>query len=630
MPTVDLYRGQKVGTTALPAVRQTAAETPLSEGAGLEQAKIQKFGQAAQLGHQVTALGQELGVEASDRLAYETQKANTLKMLQTSNDLDAWTVKALHDPVTGALQTKGPAALGQTQKTLDEFDKKAGEIEQGLSNDTQRIAFAKQKHAQRLNIELTLDRHADAEITKYRADELQGFVENQRAVAIANVNDPVRVGVALATAEDAIKLHAPMMGLGPEQTQQLIEKTRSSTHAGVIEELLARQQTKAAQIYFDHVKDDITVGDTRAKLAQQLEVAGNAQQGLDASNEIWAKLGPQTDTDPINIDKMEDEARKRFANDPKAYDAATHYLRERKAATDAARHDREEQTLGGLWAKVAGGAGLNEVARDPAYLNAPGKVQLQITDYILARREREASRAYAEEGRAYTKAQRVEKEKETKGWARYWELSDPAVLDKTSENWLQMQRGELGDEHVNRLLGQKRALTKGEDAVRQATIDDDQFKTIAAAAGLHPYETGKQKTEDEAAALGALKAAVEAEIDHAQQVKGKLLTRDEKAAVMQTVIDKKVYLNNWFSSPETIAATVINKDDRAKAFVPLDKIKPEQTSQYLNYIRSLGAAQQRLDDAELTRRYSDRIQKAEAVRLLGGSDAEVGAALRGK
>jgi hypothetical protein len=629
MATVDLYRMRKVGTQALPGVRMTAAETALSEGAGVEQERAQKFDQVTRLGQRVTLLGQELGVEKADTLAWETQKANTLKALQTSNDLDQWTATALYDPKTGALLTKGPATLGITQKVLDDFDKKSGEIAQGLSNDTQRIAFAKQRQQQRLSIQVTLDRHADSEMQKYRADELNSFVTNQRANAVANANDPRIVAVNLHTAEDAINLHAPELGLGPEKQQELIEATRTSTHAGVIMALLSQQQVKKAQAYFDHAKDEITVGDTRAILEKQLDVAGTKQQGLDASTKIWDQLGPKGENDPINIDKMEDAARKQFANDPDALEATMHFLRERKSATDAGRKDREEAQLGGLWSKVAAGAGLAEVSRDPAYLAAPGRVQLQVNDYILGRAEREASRAYAQEGRAYTAAQRLEHEKEQKGWSRYWELSDPKTLNATSENALQAMRGELGDEHVNRLLAGKRQLQKGDDKVRAATIDDDLFKTIASGAGLHPYET-KGKTEAQNAELGQLRAAVEARIDQEQQAKGKELTRSEKEAVMHEMVDKKVYLNVWGRDPQTIAALVTNPENRAIAYVPIKDIHPNKLTQYLNYARSLGAAQQRMSDADLQQRYSDRFQHAEALRLLGAKDEEIAAAIRGQ
>lgn len=628
MPVVDLYRQRRVGTNALPGVRMTAAETPLSQGAGLDAARAQKFESLAQLGSRVTALGQVIGVEQADTVAYEKQKADTLVALKTSNDLDTWTATALHDPKTGALQAKGPAALEVTGKVLDDFDQVSGDIAKGLSNDTQRIAFQKQRQGQRLNIQVTLDRHADQEMQRYRSEELQAFVSNQRDTAVANASDPRRVGVALHTAEDAIALHAGVLGLGPDQIQELVDKTRTSVHAGVITELLARQQTKQAAIYFEHAKDEITVGDTRAQIEKQLDVATTAQDGLKASESIWSSLGPKTDTDPINIDKMEDVARKQFADDPKALDATMHFLRERKSAVDAGRKDREEQQLGSLWTKVAAGAGLADVARSPDFLAAPGRVQATITDYIVSRAERNANRAYAEEGRAYTREQRGRAAVEQKGWSRFWELSDPKTLDKTSENALQAMRGELGDEHVNRLLGQKRALTKGEDAVRAATIDDDMFKSTAANAGLRPYDS--KLTEASKAELGQLKTAVEAQIDLAQQAKGKLLTREEKQTLMQGIVDRKVYLNVWGRDPEKVAATVTNPDDRTAAYVPVAKIPPAKLSQYLNYARSLGAAQQRMTDQELTTRYSDRLQHAEALRLLGAKDDEIAAALRGQ
>jgi hypothetical protein len=627
MPTVDLYRQRRVGADALPGVRQTAAETPTSTGAGLEIARGQKFEQLAKVGQTITAAGEKLGAEEADRIYYERVKADTLVNLKSANDLETWTATRLHDPKTGALLTKGPATLGQTQQVLDEFDKTSGAIAQGLSTDRQRASFAQVRNSQRLNLQVTLDRHADQEMDRYRGEELQAFVENQRNTAVLNAEDPLRVGAALHTAEDSIKLHAPMLGLSPEAVDALIAKTRTSVHEGVITALLAHEQDKKAAAYFDAAKDEITQGDVRARLEKAIDTATTAQTGLTTAEALWRTLGPKGDTDPINIDKMEDAARAKFADDPKALEATTHFLRERKAAVDAGRKDREEQQLGGLWTKVAAGAGLSELLRDPAYLTAPGRVQAQIRDHVVSQAEHDANRKYLDEGRAYTEQQRTRAALEQKTWSRYWDLSDPKTLDKTNENALQAMRPEIGDEHVNRLLAQKRALTKGDEQVRAAAIDDDLFKTTAAAAGLKPYD-GKLD-ESGKAELGQLKNAVEQAIDVQQREKGKLLTRDEKQKLMQELVDRKVYLSRWLTDPEKIAATVVDADDRKVAYVPLAKINQTKLTQYLNYARSLSPATQRMSDAELKSRYSDRLQRAEAVRLLGGTDADVAAALRG-
>jgi hypothetical protein len=63
--------------------------------------------------------------------------------------------------------------------------------------------------------------------------------------------------------------------------------------------------------------------------------------------------------------------------------------------------------------------------------------------------------------------------------------------------------------------------------VREAKIDDDQFKQLAADAGLKPFD--KTKSESELSDLGRLKNSVETQIDAEQRATGKALTRERKA-----------------------------------------------------------------------------------------------------
>jgi len=621
MPIVPTYGPRRVTTAPLPGVRKQAHETALSEGAGLAAAQAQRSEAMGNFGAVAANVGAHLWEQ-------ETRRADEVAMLEAQNKLAKWENDRIYNPETGALTVKGKDAMPLAGQIGQEFDQVAGEIEQGLTNPRQRQAFARIKSEKAISLDATLKRHTFGEMQRYEGQELQALVENAQTTAVANANDPRRVGEELTRAVSAIKTHAPRLGLGPEQVQEQVTKIQTATHEGVINRLLVEDKSKAAQAYFAEAKDagQIT-GDAIVRIEKALDTAGTAKTGLDTAGELWQQLGPKGDTDPINLDAMEDAARTKFADDPKALDATIKYLRERKAGVDASRQDRLEQRAGSLWTSASQGASLSDITRTPEYFALPGKMQAQLTDYVVGRAEREANRKYAEEGRAYTERQRLEATREQRGWTRYWELSQPATLDKLTENGLNMMRGELGDQHVNRLLEHKRRLGASEDKVRAATIDDDLFKTVAQSAGLKAYGAS---SDDDKAELGQLKNAVETEIDLAQQRTNRVLTRDEKQTIMRSIVDRKVMLSSWFTDPEKVAATITNPDDRARAYVPIAKIPPVTISQFINYARGLAPELQRMPEPELRARFGDRIQRAYALRLLGGTRAEIEAAMKGQ
>lgn len=628
MPTVKLAGGRQVATAALPDARKTAHESDLSTGAGLEDAKGRKWGQVAQLGQAVGQVAHVLGAEAIQMRAKAVDEANDVARLKWTNALHEWEQQTLYDPTAGALMLKGESALGVPEAVDASFTKLASDVAAGLSTDTQRLQFAKDKEQFGSSVAIQVRRHVATEMQTFRGNQLQARVVNGKNAAITNALDPRRVGIELATTIDDMKLHAPALGVPPEQVQQQIEALQNAVHVGVVERLLALDQTKKATAYFQEVKGDLTLtGEAIADLEHKLDTATTAQTGLSTAGKLWATLGPKSDVDPINLDTMETAAREQFADDPKALEATLHYLRERKAGVDAGRKEREDATSSAVWIKVSQGARLADVQRMPEFLALPGRAQAQVSNSIVDRAASRANQAYYEEGRAASREGREQTGKERKGWARYWELNDPTTLTRQSDAALNAMRGDLGDDHVNRLLTQKRALDKGEEAVRAATIDDDLFKTTAMSAGLDAYSP---KTDAEKSDLGQLKNTVETAIDAEQRQTGKALTRDRKQTITREIVDTKVRLSEWGRDPTRVAALVSNADDRDRAYVPLADVPAVALAQYLNYARSLNPSTQRLPDAEIRTRFAERIQRAYARRVLGGTLAEIQAIIQGQ
>jgi hypothetical protein len=127
-----------------------------------------------------------------------------------------------------------------------------------------------------------------------------------------------------------------------------------------------------------------------------------------------------------------------------------------------------------------------------------------------------------------------------------------------------------------------------------------------------------------------LKNDVESAIDIEQRKVGKELTRDQKQKIMHDIVDRKVLLNYWGPDPTKIAAMVTDPEDRKKAYVPLAQVPAAAITAGLNYVRGISPATGKLTEPQLRALAAPRIQRAYALRLMGGTQAEIEAAMKGE
>lgn len=333
MPVVSTYGPRKVTTAAIPGERLTAAQTPLSEGAGLAEANAGASEALAGLGGAVFKSGIELG-DVQTQIRSDAQKqADEVAVINASNQLDTWENKRLYDPVTGALAQKGKAALPLPETIATEYKDVAGGIAQGLTTARQQMAFAKLSAQHEQNLDMTIRRHVMGEMQAYEGSELTAFVENKRSNAIANSQDPRRVFEELGAAVDAIHASAPRLGLGPEVVQHQVEATQTATHVGVIDSLLSQGQARAAQVYFEETKGQITGGaaDKVQKAIAEGQLRGQAQQTADG---ILAKGG--------TLAEQRDQVK--AITDPELRDAVQARIEHEASIQEKQQRDQEEAT----------------------------------------------------------------------------------------------------------------------------------------------------------------------------------------------------------------------------------------------------------------------------------------------
>jgi hypothetical protein len=485
MPTVQTYGARKVSTARLPGARLTAAETPESQGAGLASAQGRTAGVINQIGRQVGALGESLYGQAQE----EQRHADQVALMEAENKLSSWENQRLYDPENGALGVKGKAAMGLPETVNGDYQKFAGEIEQGLTTDRQREAFAVVAGRRGQSIDLTLQRHVFGEIKQYESDELTKLIDNKKQEAIQNAADPRRVGVALNDAIAALESSAPRLGTGPEELAAQKRLITSNTHVGVLEQLLATGQGKQAKVYFDETKGLIS-GDQLPRIERALaegDTRGESQKQADAILAAGGTLSEQL-------------AKAKTIDDPAVRDMTEQRLEHQNSINERIQREQSEAALKASYDRI-------DQTGDP-YSIPPS------TWASLSGGERSSLLAYAEHR---AKGTEVETDLPT-----YYNLMQTASKEPgifATANLLKY-RDKLGRTEFKQLTELQLAMRRGDKPVAEQALDEFRSSNQIVSDTLNQYgidPTPKEGSKP-AAAIAQLRRMLDLRVAAAQPI----------------------------------------------------------------------------------------------------------------
>jgi len=573
MPVVR--RQREISQAPIPGVRKTAAETALSRGAGVEQAKMGLGAAIADFGETVARVG--IAKFAQLKQA-EREKADQVAALAISNYWSKFDEDYFRDPATGALKREGKNALGIPEEFEEAFTKAKGIADAMATTDEQKMEAERIAGRAYQNGYATARRHTFGQMQAYGKGELNAKVKNSGNAAIVNAHDPARVAMEISEGEFAIRHTAPQYGAGAEEIEEMVGAFKSNTMAGVITTLITDGNDLEARVYFEEHDQEITEGAVRNQIGEKVKRATTKAKGARAAGEIWKGLAPDAadDISPISIDKMEAAAREKWGDDQDALDATIDALRSRMAGVQAGRNQRLDAQSDAVWGSIRKGARLEDLERSPAFVNSSGKEQQRVAEYFRREREHtaalrasEESRAASADSRAYTAAQRKEQQLEDATWEAFHGYNDPAVLRSFSEADLLRALPELGIAHVNRLIAKQAAIKQSDAAYRAAVIDADTFKDVGYAAGMTwLFNPRSDWSPTQLALSGRLQEEVESEIGKAQVKAGGYLSREDKKAIAHTVLDaqalKPGYVPAWMGGGTTVRIVDVPADHRAR------------------------------------------------------------------
>lgn len=265
--------------------------------------------------------------------AYEEQKkkADQIAIYEADAKLSKLETDLLYDKNNGVLNLKGKTSFEAPKIVSEGYNSGAKSIEEGLTNDEQRIAFQKLQLERGVSIDRAVQKHVGNEIVKYDNDTTINFIKNEQDAAISAYNDPARVALSIQRQDQAIRSYAQRNGLSEEEALQKAGEVKSKTHAQVINRMLSNDEDQVAEAYYSAVKDDIKGEDLNQveKMIETGSLRGKSQRFVD-------------DVTSRNLSEVDALAEARKIQDPKLRDATYERVRMEYNVRDAAEKQQIE------------------------------------------------------------------------------------------------------------------------------------------------------------------------------------------------------------------------------------------------------------------------------------------------
>lgn len=317
MPRVPQY-DPKVRAAPIPGARLTAQTSPDTYGAAVGQG-VQNVGQAV------------LKVQKEEK-----ERADQIAKMASDNQSSV----VASDLLNKALATKGQNSFGVVESSLQEYDKSAGEIEAGLSNQEQRTAFRAQSQQRRLAMSSRLQGHVLEQTSIYDREQTSAAVDNLRNDAIANPSDAAN---KTAQQRQLIQEHATRNGMPPEWTALEAGKAVSDTHLQVLSGLAAAGDEQGASTYHKNFSGEL-VGKDREAADKIVSVSVTRAQSQRISDDILLKI---ENGDILTASDAVAAAKAAAGDDAKLRDEAVDRVKvewaTRRSSIDQEQHRRFDQ-----------------------------------------------------------------------------------------------------------------------------------------------------------------------------------------------------------------------------------------------------------------------------------------------
>jgi hypothetical protein len=546
MPTVPMYNEQ-ARPEALPGVR-VAVDAP-----------IDAFG-AGKGTQEMTEAFSKVGQAAAKIAEQEKKKADELALMDADFKLSTLQTKLLRDPQNGALNKRGKDAFGTPGEVMNGFSTGADQIEGGLSNDEQKIAFRKVALGRMAEVDKTVQEHVAGQIKAYDDTTTDSYIANERNSAADNYKDPTAVANSAERQRQAIVAYAGRNGLPDEWVKQKMVDVESKTHVEVISRMLANGEDQLAKQYYEQVSPNISGGDKVAldKALEEGSLRGESQRKTDS---ILSKITTRQEA----IDQAKQ------IPDPKVRDAV--YERVNKEFDE--RREIENETRGELYLQSTNliDANPGKSARDVIPPDTWSKLSLEQRNALQNRGENPVN--------------------DDKKWLDFLDLKPQEVGSLSRADFETKYWSHFDSSHRTRAETQWEAAKKSPDdpkVTNAITFKEQIDNTLRSAKLVDPSNPKKDDRDAAAYARFEQEAAMALDDFERNQLGGKRhSTMQEKQKILDDMVLKKVFVDqNWvFSNPQKPAA-LLSEDEKGKAYVKIGDVPTAERNQLENLLKSKG------------------------------------------
>ena len=438
--------------------------------------------------------------------------------------------------------------------------------------------------------------HENGEREKGWAESAQAAIESTTQLAL-QTGTTAAADVAAQTIRQQvaeIAQHKGIVGKDGQLDATWINQTTlaqtTKLHSNMIAQLQGGKDGSggdptAALRYFNDHKAEID-GARHDDLSRALNQASAVSEGDKAAQRIWTMNGAGTPGAVVQLDKLTEQARAAYPNDPARQKAALDGIRQRTQDFEHAETRRTADGVNQVYKLIDAKVPLAQVMASPVWAAIGGKEQDAIRqqqfsrvlqfESLAATRE---TRAAAVESRAWTAQQRAEKQVFLANADEYLSLLNPDTLAGMDRKVLQAKRSIFGMEPTQHLLAKFDALQKP-GALGEARIDNDQFNFYAQQMGLNPNKP--KQSEDQKNALITTRNNVETILAGEELQRKRKLTRSEKDEIMQREVARQVTLHNTIFPNQTgVPLVAVPQDRRGDVIVPADVSK--QAARIMDY-----------------------------------------------
>jgi len=525
-------------------------------------------------------IGRSSQVLQRDILAPEWEQANAAKVDGAAEALARRRIE-LGDQLA---QAKGEQAIklsGELERTFQaDIDKQR----QGLANDAQRTAFERHARQSSLAFQAEVGNHVVREADAVAVARNDALVLTQQNLAIRNRGDESQSWTDQMNAETARANFLRKRGVPAEAVKAELDQIRSRYVAQVIQAHADDQNDKAAQRWLDVYGADLSPQDKHAaeRITKDATTKGQAMRQVDE----FLKVPDRTVADAlVEAQKIEDPTQ-RAAFEARAIGMLS--------LQRQAKKEQQDQAFEQAYA----------IAKDnPRGIDAVPLSQLQ----AMGPEQRQRLESYAL--RQATGAPLPWQQSKARRYQIMDALSNPAQRDQVIKAGPAGYLGTMNEDDQNAVaqaIEKARSGDPGEFLAKSGELVNESLAAMSI--DPHPYTMKEGKVTPNPVAIQWRDAIQKEAMSVAVANKRTEPNTSDVRAAISTVTAKTAFINEWGTDPEKPLAAMTT-DQRAKAYVPIDRIPPGR-AQAIRDLFATGGGQAT----------DDRIQRAYAAYLAGDRD----------